>query len=198
MNTTRWDFTKDNNNPPWAMDVRHIRMVTECLIGFQTKRAVEIGCLNGRSSVAFVEAVEQGSWLKWVGFCDTKPTDGIRRVAGELANKGIAVETLWNDSKLIPWVADTWLIDGDHAPEAVWADFHKALKGSAKVLIIHDTYHHLFPGPGEVAKLLRNDAGFTVWEDFKKREGEETDRGLTIAAMNFPHQLMNRLNDLAK
>lgn len=198
MNWTRWEFTQDNNNPPWSMDRRHVEMVACTLVGLHVKRAVEIGCLNGRSTTAFVEARQDGGLLQWVGLCDKTPLEPVHKVIGAMTDAGIRVETLWNESRLIPWVAECWLIDGDHDAAAVWADFHLALKGGAKAIILHDTCHKQFHGPAEVAKHLRMDAGFQVFEDFEKRPGEETERGLMIAAQHISPILRMQLNALAK
>lgn len=199
MNWDRWAFTLDRNTPPWSMDRRHVEMVAAVLHHMRVERAVEIGCLLGRSTVAFHEAKKRGGPLRWVGLCDKEPTPEACRVAGEIANAGVVVETFWNYSGMIPWRAECWIIDGDHSPEGALADYRKAVANGASVIVLHDTSHKQFSGPRVVADLMRADAKWQTWEDNIRREGEETERGLFIAATpKLPEALIDELAALAE
>lgn len=177
MNLTRWAFTQDSNSPPWSMDARHIDMIAAVVRLSGIKTAVEIGCLHGRSTTAFVEAVEQGAPLQWLGLCDANPKPSLYDVAAQLTKT--TVEILTAPSSSITWQADLWVIDGDHDYASVKADYELAVKNGAKIIVLHDTSHHRFDGPGRVLDEVIDTAP-GVFDDDHKRPGEETERGIAF------------------
>lgn len=179
MNLSRWTYTFDSNTPPWAMDARHIDMVAAAVMLSGIESAVEIGCLNGRSTTAFVEAVEAGAPLKWLGLCDPEPTDSLRRVMAEMPREKTIVELLAKKSGAIHWMADLWLIDGNHEYDFVSHDFNLACASGASVIILHDTNHHAFDGPRRVLEEVHLRFP-NVFHDKAHRAGEETERGIAF------------------
>lgn len=179
MNLDRWAYTMDANTPPWAMDVRHIDMIAAVVRLNGLQSAVEIGCLNGRSTTAFVEAVEAGAELRWLGLCDVEPTAALHRVIAEKPSR------LWIDlvacarSKMPPWSAALWLIDGNHEYAFVRDDVAHARSHCAQILVLHDTDHHAVDGPRRVLAEIR-DQFPVVFHDNAQRPGEETERGIAF------------------
>lgn len=201
MNLERWKFTEDGaapkhggGAPPYGMDVRHIKMIREVLKWTDVKRAVEIGCLNGRSTTAFVEAAEQGASLEWVGLCDMLISEPLLKVVSQFP-KWVSHSLLEGPSDRIEWAADMWVIDGDHSEAVALADYQRARRSEAKVIVLHDTTHWAVTGPAAAARLACRDYPI-IFEDCKKREGESTHRGILIAFHREYDFCMHQLHTL--
>ncbi len=199
MNLPRWQFTLDTHTPPWAMDARHVDMLAAVVRLSGVKSVVEIGCLNGRSTTAFVEAAEAGAALEWLGLCDREFTRNLFDVAAQMP-KSVVVETHAGMSQHIHWHADLWMIDGDHLYEGVRDDVALARRQGAKILVLHDTSHRQFDGPRRVLEEIRGEFA-AVFHDDVTRPGEETERGMAFCFSDYSQETaacLRALDQLAK
>lgn len=206
MNWARWEFTRDNNNPPWAMDDRHVEMVAAALFHLPIDSAFEIGLLNGRSTVAFVEAAERRDaencdQFDQLSFYDINFTVAAKQVISRIPNcvetQIMTFEACYGmETDFMIKSHDLWMIDGDHDYGAVKNDIAFATECGAKVLVLHDSHHKDFPGIGKAIEEFRSEHkwGF-AHADFAERPREQTHRGITFLAKKaFPRDLIEEWN----
>ena len=199
MNYERWKHLRDLSFPPNCMDWRHVQMINAVLSGEKPQSVVEIGCFQGFSTSAIIEAHEACPFLS-VDLVDPSIRPSVR----ENAPKG------WNlveiRSQDYTGKPECWLIDGDHWGGAL-VDYANARLANAKIIIIHDTncindpdYAKNFSngGAGTIGARLRYEAeGF--FEDKERRPDELTGRRLTIGFFYLPaYSTLQALRDLAK
>lgn len=177
--------------PALSLDKRHVFVLYELLRSGLFIRALEVGCANGASSTAFVEAVNRNSQLN-VTFCDPVTSqmflnalnnvDDIDRVQLVQAESQFVL----SDAERFGGPFDFILLDGDHSEPVVTEEI--ALIDRSRLLGIagHDTSATCAGyRKAEGAELLKRTAmfdwGWYCIEDNMIREGEETQRGLFFA-----------------
>lgn len=182
MNLSAYDFTKTPADWPldWCMDLRHLRIVHD-LAMHATGNVVEVGCFRGRSTAAFVEALNAGADFH-LHLVDIKITPELRRVV-EMCwhpDRITVHETHSSDFRLDS--ASLWLVDADHTWPAV-LDVLNALSSGAECILMHDTRAHECgfqgcEGAALAAAALRAHRKREWVEDWTTRSNELTHRGL--------------------
>ena len=168
-----------------AMDKRHVYMLFEILCCWPFASVLEIGCCNGASSVAFIEA--QNLLGMHVTFCDPYRSQSFKRVlqcsihGSMLITTAKSTEVLAGDETY-----DMIFIDANHDLESVKPELDLLVKRQPLCVVAHDTnateagIDHC-----EGAQLLRDTfrgmPGYFSYEDCVKRPHELTHRGLFVA-----------------
>jgi hypothetical protein len=198
----KYQYTKEKKL--WAMDDLHILLLRHALtldtgIPPLQRTCVEIGSYRGRSTVAFIHALETGD-IGQLHIIEPTPTPELRRVITETpAAPRIQLHTrpYW---EIRPHANHLVLIDGDHRWPAI-ADTLTALTLQAPIIAMHDT--HNFPtvpacwGAALAGDQLRQHTARHPWEDHQHRPGTNTFRGFLLSA-TFPiaNQMTQALNQL--
>jgi hypothetical protein len=162
-------------------------MLKEMLWRESPESVVEIGCCNGFSTTAIAEAVEAGAKIKRFDMCDPRVTHGMLWVASYILRAGVEVNIHHKPSCLYDGRPDCWLIDGDHVHGALF-DYQLARSRDAKIITVHDSHNADLVrhwGAVEIADRLKNECVY-FWHDAKEREGELTQRGLSIGFFYTP------------
>lgn len=181
LDLSAYDFTKTPADWPhdWCIDDRHLRIVHDLALQ-ATGNVVEVGCFRGRSTAAFVEALNAGADFH-LHLVDIKVTPELRRVV-EMCwhpDRITIHETPSRDFRLDS--ASLWLVDGDHTWPAV-LDVLNALSSGAQCILMHDTRAHEVgfkecEGAALAAAALRARRDRYWREDWTTRLGELTQRG---------------------
>lgn len=173
--------------PAISMDKRHVFVIYELLRSGMFSRALEVGCANGASTTAFVEALNRNDQLT-ATFCDPV-TSQMFLNALDNVNDIDRVQLVQAPSKFTLSDADRFggpfdfiLLDGDHSQETVAEEIGLIDKSQLLGIAGHDTSSTLAGyRKAEGAELLRRtvlfDWGWYCIEDNLRREGEETHRG---------------------
>lgn len=181
FNLGKYDFTRAEDGV--AMDDRHIQIIHAIGKTIKPNSILEIGCHHGRSTTALVELLI-GGYSNELHLCDLSFTPELLRLiqAPHVSSNTILYQ---RDSSNLPGALfstiDMVIIDGDHGEQAI-DDCAKACSRGVGCIILHDS-HSISPyakGSVTARKMLIQDERY-VFEDNKTREGERTDRGLTIA-----------------
>lgn len=197
MNWDRWRHLWDDHYPPGnldmppgCMDSRHVEMIHAVLISEQPSSIVEIGCFNGFSTAAIVEAWEKADFLRYVDLVDTEMRHTVYNMATQIKRPpNCRVRVCCMGSEVYTGMPQMWVIDGDHGKGAI-NDYENATQGGARIVVVHDTNpvvadHKKSFGSVEIAKRLMTDASFAFVDD-TKRENEWTHRGLVIGFFYEP------------
>jgi predicted O-methyltransferase YrrM len=112
----------------------------DVLCGGRFQHALEIGCLNGASSTAFVEAIN-GQRLRHATFCDIDLRATLQEVLKECrfpdriqTFEGRSVDLLRQRSDF-----DFVFVDGDHRLETVTEEVELLLLNPPTCVMAHDT-----------------------------------------------------------
>jgi hypothetical protein len=168
------------------MDARHVYMVHDILRGCPWRTVAEVGCLNGASSTAFVEAINAGSDFKGT-FCDVDIKDSLSRVLGNCEKpEQIRVTRKRSWDLLATEVFDFVLLDANHDAMSVSMELGALLIKRPVCLMAHDTNASDLGYPKcEGARLLKQVfqqlPDYQCIEDCELRYGERTERGLFLA-----------------
>jgi len=197
MNKERWAHLKDLRSPPGAMDWRHVEMIHAVLMHELPLSVVEIGCYNGFSTSALIEALEQTDKIESADLVEVNVRPLLRALVASADKRVTLHEKASADYEGTP---EMWMIDGDHEEGAI-IDYGKARK-CARIIVIHDSNSEFcigqHSGATSIANLLRAECPWT-WEDKAKREGELTERGLIFGFFTGPKpETIAALNQLAQ
>jgi hypothetical protein len=194
VNWSRWSHLEDFHYPadrlempPGCMDRRHVEMIHAVLVRERPPWIVEIGCWNGYSTAAIVEAWEQAPEIRRVDLVDTEIRDTVRKIA-ELPREHCKVRLCQMDSALYCGAPDCWIIDGDHQKGA-FSNYDMAKWSGAQVIVAHDTHSALFMSAHEGAHIIGKQIvkeAAASFVDAAERPGEWTHRGLTIGFFRQP------------
>ncbi len=172
--------------PEWSVDRRHIYWLYDLLASGRIRTALEIGCLHGATSAAFVEALNRGK-LEHGIFCDVEILPALRETLDRCADQeririftGMSVDLLDAGGSF-----DMVFIDGDHRLEAVSAELKRLLRMRPRCIMAHDTNttaagHRDCEGPTYLKHRLQA-LGWFCLEDSLPRRGERTHRGMFFA-----------------
>jgi len=177
--------------PPNCMDVRHVYTLCDILRTGVFRSALEVGCADGASSTAFVEAANHTEDLR-VTFCDVRVSESLLSVANNLHQKSRGIVANCPSVKVLenpeqyggPF--DFVLLDGRHDLESVRDEVDLLARNKPLAVAGHDTSATLAGYPlAEGAEYLRREVqwgwGWYCIEDNLRRDGEETQRGLFFA-----------------
>jgi hypothetical protein len=170
-----------------AMDLRHIFMMHGVLTSRIFDSALEIGCFNGASSTAFVEATNSGH-VSLATFCDVSLTESLIDVV-QSAQFPQRVRVTRQPSWQVLDTNETFdfiLVDAAHDIDSVSLELKHLVRRRPLCVMAHDTSatDHGY-SKCEGAKMLKNhflrDEGYHCVEDRSVRQGERTERGLFLA-----------------
>ncbi len=182
MNLSKYDFALTPKDWPmaWHMDDMHVRAL-HYLAKLCTGNVVEVGCFRGRSTAAFIEALNEGATFN-LHLVDVKITPELRRVVGMCKRPELIHIHETHSGSFLLGGADLWVVDGDHTWPAV-LDVLNALASDARCIVMHDTLAHIegfaqCEGASLAAEALRHHRSRVCVEDCKRRDGMLTHRGL--------------------
>ena|GEM_PF-772516 len=170
-----------------SLDRRHLFWMFEILAAGNFQHALEIGCLNGASSTAFVEALNRGH-LQRATFCDIKLRPTFQAVLDHCqvhdrvrTYEGRSVDLL-RESEPFDFV----FIDGDHRTPNVQQEIELLLQRKPLCVVAHDTNAHVLgygdcEGPPPLKWAFQTTEPYLCLEDNAPRPGEDTARGLFVA-----------------
>jgi hypothetical protein len=165
------------------MDRRHIYILREVLdVGFELP--LEIGCANGASTTAFMEA-HKDCPFKGLTLCDPIITEPVLKMAQE--GSRIRIEQTTSLDALDSFVPfDFICCDGRHDLDYMREEVRRLERRRPRCLMAHDTSATIAGYPhAEGAEFLRRTfatkEGYYALEDNYRRPGEQTERGLFLA-----------------
>jgi hypothetical protein len=137
------------------------------------KNVLEIGCLRGYSSCAFIEALNQGCDFHYT-ICDPAPRMDMKLL--DLCNKKNNITFLKKPSlEVIQPGFDFIFIDGDHSVKYVAAELMLLTKVGAETMLAHDTYLEVprYQGPTLYRYCFSRHKDFFYVDDNTFRPEEE-------------------------
>ena len=181
-----WDWT------PASLDRRHLFWLFDVLAAGRFQHALEIGCLNGASSTAFVEALNR-YLLQRATFCDIDLRDALRSVLSQARNPervqtypGKSIDLLRESTETFDFV----FVDGDHRLENVRQETELLIQRQTPCVMAHDTNVQSFgyddcDGTPYLKWRFQTTAPYYCLEDNAARPGEDTGRGLFFATTSL-------------
>jgi len=185
-----YDLAKYPNIWDWAgasIDQRHLFWMYDILLAGHFQHALEIGCLNGASSTAFVEAINAGR-LQKATFCDIELRPSVKSVLAPCrfsdrvkTFEGRSVDLLKQSDPF-----DFVFVDGDHRLASMPEELDLLLKRKPMCVMAHDTNalavgYRECDGPPLLKWAFQTTAPYLCLEDNAPRPGEDTYRGLFFA-----------------
>lgn len=175
----------ESANPAWEVDERHVWWLHRTLMSGRFRSALEVGCLTGFSTRAFLDALRAGA-LDRLDLCDVAVTPELEQL---VAASGVADRVTINRTHSADLLArgswDLVFVDGDHSEPTVAEETRLLLASGVRALFAHDTAaagrYPQCEGPALLAREFRR-AGYLCAEDALARPGERTDRGMFYAA----------------
>ncbi len=181
-----WDWT------PASLDRRHLFWLFDILAAGQFQHALEIGCLNGASSTAFVEALNR-DLLQRATFCDIDLRESLGSVLTQARQadrvqtyQGKSIDLLRDSTETFDFV----FVDGDHSLENVRQETELLIQRQTLCVMAHDTNVQSFgdpdyEGPQYLKWGFQTTAPYYCLEDNAPRPGEDTGRGLFFATTSL-------------
>lgn len=185
----------------WSADLRHILWVYNVLLAYPFKHILEIGPLYGASTVAFIEALNQGANFT-VTLCDVNITDHLRKLVDQSGHKDKFNLCEDNSVDLLakhPKQFDFILIDGDHGRWHMKNEMQQLFARQWTCVMAHDTTNQIsdkwkkwgdLSGPAYLKRELQK--RFYCIEDSLVRKNEETERGMIFATEDHALYLLGR------
>ncbi len=166
-----------------AIDVRHVALLTELLARGKWERALEIGCFDGVSSIAFADAARKGT-VGSAHFCDVKIRDTFRAVISD-ANNCVVHEMDSFTCLRTKGSFDFVFIDGNHEWCPLETEWSLLKPSPPRMLVAHDVCSTIAgygkcAGPSWLWQQLQAE-GWLCLVDARRRRLEKTQRGLLIA-----------------
>lgn len=168
------------------MDKRHIYLMYEILrLGWNS--TLEIGCYNGASSTAFIEALNNG-YVKQATFCEVSVRPSLLSVLKN-AKDPSKVRLSKSPSWQVLDVAEEFdfiFLDAAHDAESVAIETRKLLRRRPMCLMAHDTnstaagFSHC-EGALALKEAFYAQDDYLCLEDAVERPDELTHRGLFLA-----------------
>jgi SAM-dependent methyltransferase len=168
---------------PFSTDPRHVRWLYEMMLVAGCQSVLEIGCWDGFTTSAFVQALNEGAEFE-LCCVDISIRPGLRDVAGRARR---AVELVQADSLdlLARRRFDLVLVDGNHSIGQVSRELGHLLAAECPTVVAHDVgdVAPTFGGDGSLwlGKVLQAHPSYLCRVDQVKRLGEYTERGLLLA-----------------
>ena len=180
-------YSKIWDCPQASVDRRHLFWLYDVLASGLFHNALEIGCLNGASSTAFVEALNQQA-VEHATFCDIdlRPSlfDVLQRchVRERIRTFGGRSADLLRDRCEFDFV----FVDGDHRLETVREEVELLLRTKPVCVMAHDTsadpagFDHC-EGPMYLKWRFQTTPPYLCLEENARRAAEQTCRGMFLA-----------------
>ncbi|HUQ69982.1 MAG TPA: class I SAM-dependent methyltransferase [Planctomycetaceae bacterium] len=173
--------------PQASVDPRHIFWLFDLLNAARFRQALEIGCLNGASSTAFVEAINRGT-LGYATFCDIDIRETLQDVLSQCRHPHQTATFTGRSADLLRQKTgfDFVFVDGDHRLETVREEVDLLLEQRPICVMAHDTSAQIIglEGCGGLPYLkwrFQTAAPYLCLEDNAPRPGERTQRGMFLA-----------------
>lgn len=170
-----------------AIDERHVYILADILASWPFKAALELGCLYGASTTAFIEAINGGSEMV-ATFCDVDLTQSLVAVLGScrFADRiAVTRDHSWDvlDS---PEDFDFVLHDAGHDPKSISLELDLLVKRRPLCFMAHDTNasaagYVACDGSELLKRTFEQMPDYQCIEDCQHRDGERTERGLFLA-----------------
>lgn len=181
----QWDYTRapDGKRIRW-MDRRHTEFIYHLLMTGRFRRVLEIGCHNGSSTAALVQAVNDGANID-VHLCDPDDNTVLRRVIDSCRLPDRVTYHCACSLTVLPrqpW--DLVIVDGNHSLEHVSKELEILLRLEVPNIIGHDVSAKTvgpWAGARRLGDVLRTHPDFRCLVDSVKRSGEWTERGFLFA-----------------
>lgn len=146
---------KNMEDKTWSVGPEVRKIIYQIVKTGIHKNILEIGCYNGYSTSAFVDALTDGTYFK-LTLCDIDIKPSVINLAKKHPNKisiknSTSVEVLKNccDYDLI-------FVDGDHSISVVGHELMFLLKNNPKTIIAHDTMTPRTPGSMLLKQIYDN------------------------------------------
>lgn len=171
-------------NKTWAIDARHVQWLYRVLKYAKPKTVIEIGCFQGFSSLAIMQAIDK-NYVQNAHLIDTNIQQSVR----DIARENVVLHQTFSTTAL-PEIDDVddlaVFIDGDHSYTAVAAELPYVLAKNPRIIIAHDVTataagYGDCEGPAWLWGELQA-KGWTCVVDCLPRFDELTHRGLLMAA----------------
>lgn len=181
---TAYDFTHceadrfgPRNAPAW-MDARHVLFLYNTLMVGKFKCVLEIGCYNGSSTSAMVQALADGSDFE-LHLCDIEFRPILLQLLSRMVKRPILHKC--RGAEIIGSDFDFVIVDGDHSLPVVSEEVALLLKAGTPTIAAHDITHmgDGYAGASYLASTLK-EHGYLSIEDSRVRPGEWTERGFGL------------------
>lgn len=159
-----------------------MKLLYNILTTARFRKVLEIGCYNGASTSAFVQAINDGANFE-LHLCDPHFRDGLKRTVGMCKRRVFLHERRSLD--VIDRSFDFIFVDGDHSYENVREEVALLLKHNVRSVVAHDTHEPHCEGSVYLAETYRASRGHLCLEDALPRPGEWTHRGFFFATRDF-------------
>jgi len=165
------DFTKYRVGIKSSIGPVYRQLIYDILMATKPKRCLEIGCCNGYSTSAFLEALNQGADFHFTT-CDPKPSRKIHANVLAHCTRLDKVQLIQKPSlEIISPEFDFIFVDGDHSLYGCFAEIRMLLKAGTETILAHDTWIDIerFQGPWLYRFIFSNHRGFYYTDDNKVR-----------------------------
>lgn len=175
-----WTFTqnRDEHGSMMWMDAVHVREIYHFVMANVFASILEIGCWDGFSTSALVQALRDGEYFELV-LCDKVIRPHLKTVIGDDAILCLEIDSL--DALQIATGCDCVILDGDHSLANVQREYDLIMEKAIPTIIAHDVGRQGDKGPMWLIDQLRRLRGWRIWMDDEPRPGMATQRGLMIA-----------------
>jgi hypothetical protein len=193
-NERDWIYFQDLSHadgPMW-MDAVHVKLIYEFLMAARPRSVMELGCFDGFSTSAIVQAKADGAAIEMI--CVDRE---IRPSLFKIVRRARTGWQLWQTDSRIALeqsaVTDVLMLDTDHDIETTKSEADIFLRRGWPTVIAHDCGEKGgCPGPQWLFAHLRTSSYWRVFCDDKQRDGMRTDRGLMLATRDM------RVTDIAR
>lgn len=118
---------------------RYRRLLFDMLLACDFRHVLEIGCLRGYSTCAFLEALKRGASFSYT-ICDIEPRPGFTELIGSCAGIGAINLVRQPSLEAIGPEFDFVFVDGDHSIAYVRREIARLLEVHTPTILAHDTY----------------------------------------------------------
>lgn len=174
--------------PAWCVDERHTTMLFNIVMECDFKKILEVGCLDGSTAAAYVEALDRGKHFE-LHLCDVEIRPALARVIESCKYRERIVlrnEPSWS---VIDPTYDFVFVDADHRLEGAGRDVDRLLECDTPTVAAHDINatragYEGCEGAQLLGRVYSRLEGYRHCEDCAVRPDELTHRGLFLASRN--------------
>lgn len=170
--------TYDEHGSRMWMDALHVRMIYDFVMANDFKLILEIGCWDGFSTSALVQAARDLKDFRFI-VCDVSIRKAVRDMCDGM--NACLLEMPSVDALQIARGVDLVILDGDHHLQAVQADWRILRQHGVRTIVAHDVGPRGDRGPQWLLEELQGRDDWRLWVDQRERPSQWTDRGLMIA-----------------